>query len=52
MDEAAAGDRRGGELRLTGVLRGYEQKLGLEHPETRAAASGSRLTAEIEPFDG
>jgi len=51
IDEAA-GDRRAGEVRLGGVLRGYEQTLGMEHPEARAAASGSRLTAEIEPFDG
>jgi tetratricopeptide (TPR) repeat protein len=52
IDEAAARDRAAAELRLAEVLRGYEQTLGMEHPEARAAASGTRLTAEIEPYDG
>jgi len=41
----------GGERRLVDVLRGYERTLTLEHPEARAAAYGTRLTAEIEPYD-
>ena len=52
IDEAAARVRAAAELRLAEVLRGYEQTLGMEHPEARAAASGTRLTAEIEPYDG
>jgi tetratricopeptide (TPR) repeat protein len=40
-----------GERRLAEVLRGYERTLTLEHPEARAAARGTRLTAEIEPYD-
>jgi hypothetical protein len=55
-DEIAAGeegdkDNPTGERRLAGVLRGYERTLTLEHPEARAAAQGTRLTAEIEPYD-
>jgi len=51
IDEAAAGVRVGGEVRLADVLRQYEQTLSLEHPEALAAAQGTRLTAEIEPYD-
>jgi hypothetical protein len=50
-DEVAAGDEDSGERRLAGVLRGYERTLTLEHPEARAAAQRTRLTAEIEPYD-
>jgi hypothetical protein len=50
-DELAAGDRAAGESRLADVLDRYERTLTLEHPETRAAAQGTRLTAEMEPFD-
>jgi tetratricopeptide (TPR) repeat protein len=50
-DELAAGDRAVGEPRLADVLDRYERMLTLEHPETRAAAQGTRLTAEMEPFD-
>ena len=51
IDEAAAGDRVAGEPRLADVLRRYERTLTLEHPEARAAAQRTRLTAEIEPYD-
>jgi tetratricopeptide (TPR) repeat protein len=51
IDEAAAGDQAGAERRIADVLRRYEQTLTLEHPEARAAAQGTRLTAEIEPYD-
>lgn len=51
LDETAAGDRAAGERRLAEVLRGYERTLTLDHPEARAAAQGTRLTAEIEPYD-
>ncbi len=50
-DEAAAGDRASGDRRLAEVLRRYERTLTLEHPEARAAAQRTRLTAEIEPYD-
>jgi tetratricopeptide (TPR) repeat protein len=50
-DEAAAGDRAAGDERLADALRRYEQTLTLEHPEARAAAERTRLTAEIEPYD-
>jgi tetratricopeptide (TPR) repeat protein len=49
IDEAAAGDPAGADRRLADVLRRYERTLTLEHPEARAAAQGTRLTAEIEP---
>jgi hypothetical protein len=32
------------------VLRRYEATLTTEHPEARAAAQRTRLTAEIEPY--
>lgn len=48
-DEAAAGDVATAEQRLAEVLGVYEETLTLEHPEARAAAQGTRLTAEIEP---
>jgi tetratricopeptide (TPR) repeat protein len=51
IDEAAAGDMVSARQRLDNVLRSYEQTLTLEHPEARAATQGSRLTAEIEPYD-
>jgi tetratricopeptide (TPR) repeat protein len=51
IDETAAGDRVGARQCLDDVLRRYEQTLTLEHPEARAAAQGTRLTAEIEPYD-
>lgn len=50
-DEATAGDLAGGDRRLAEALRGYERTLTLEHPEARAAAQRTRLTAEIEPYD-
>ena len=50
-DEAATGDAAAGSRRLAEVLRGYERTLTLEHPEARAAAQRTRLTAEIEPYD-
>jgi tetratricopeptide (TPR) repeat protein len=50
-DEAAAGDEASGDLRLAEILRRYAQTLTLEHPEARAAAQRTRLTAEIEPYD-
>jgi tetratricopeptide (TPR) repeat protein len=50
-DEAAAGDEANGDRRLAEVLRRYERTLTLEHPEARAAAQRTRLTAEIEPYD-
>lgn len=50
-DEAATGDSATGGQRLSEALRGYERTLTLEHPEARAAAQRSRLTAEIEPYD-
>ena len=50
-DEAAAGDPDTGRKRLAEVLRRYERTLTLEHPEARAAAQRTRLTAEVEPFD-
>jgi tetratricopeptide (TPR) repeat protein len=50
IDEAAAGDQASADRRLAEVLRRYEETLTLEHPEARAAAQGTRLTAEIEPY--
>lgn len=50
-DEIAAGDRAASERRLAEAIRGYERTLTLEHPEARAAAQRTRLTAEIEPYD-
>jgi tetratricopeptide (TPR) repeat protein len=50
-DEAAAGDEVSAGRRLADVLRRYERTLTLEHPEARAAAQRTRLTAEIEPYD-
>jgi tetratricopeptide (TPR) repeat protein len=51
IDEAAAGDQVSAGSRLADVHRRYERTLTLEHPEARAAEQGSRLTAEIEPYD-
>ena len=51
IDEAAAGNRAYAERHLAEALHGYEQTLLLEHPEARAAAQRTRLTAEIEPYD-
>jgi tetratricopeptide (TPR) repeat protein len=51
LDEAAAVERARGDRRLAGVLSRYERTLTLEHPEARAAAQRTRLTAEIEPYD-
>jgi tetratricopeptide (TPR) repeat protein len=50
-DEVDAGDEESGNRRLADVLRRYAQTLTLEHPEARAAAQRTRLTAEIEPYD-
>ena len=50
IDEAAAGNQADAEQRLADVLRRYEETLTLEHPEARAAANWTRLTAEIEPY--
>jgi len=55
-DELAAGDSGTekdprGDRRLAEVLGRYERTLTLEHPEARAAAQRTRLTAEIEPYD-
>ena len=49
-DETTAGDHDAGERRLDDALRRYERTLTLEHPEARAAAQRTRLTAEIEPY--
>lgn len=51
MDEGAAGDRTVAELLLAEAMHHYGQTLTVEHPEARAAARGTRLTAEIEPYD-
>jgi tetratricopeptide (TPR) repeat protein len=50
-DESAAGDEAAAQRHLAEALRRYERTLTLEHPEARAAAQRTRLTAEIEPFD-
>jgi tetratricopeptide (TPR) repeat protein len=50
-DEAAAGDQSNAERHFAEVQRRYERTLTLEHPEARAAAQRTRLTAEIEPYD-
>jgi len=50
-DESAAGDEAAAQRHLAEVLHRYEQTLTLEHPEARAAAQRTRLTAEIEPYD-
>jgi tetratricopeptide (TPR) repeat protein len=50
IDEAASGDQAGADRRLADVLRRYEATLTTEHPEARAAAQRTRLTAEIEPY--
>jgi tetratricopeptide (TPR) repeat protein len=50
-DEEAAGDDVSGNARLADALRRYARTLTLEHPEARAAAQRTRLTAEIEPYD-
>jgi hypothetical protein len=49
-DEEAAGDRVSAERRRADVLSEYAETLTMEHPEARAAATGKRLTAEIEPL--
>jgi tetratricopeptide (TPR) repeat protein len=51
MDQAAAGDETA-ERQLADVLGKYAKTLGVEHPEARAAAQWTRLTAEIEPLPG
>lgn len=50
-DEVAAGDQAAGDRRLADALRAYARTLTLEHPEARAAAQRTRLTAEVEPHD-
>ena len=50
IDEAASGDQAEAERRLADALRRYEETLTAEHPEARAAAQRTRLTAEIEPY--
>ena len=50
IDEAASGDQEAADRRLADVLRRYEATLTTEHPEARAAAQRTRLTAEIEPY--
>jgi tetratricopeptide (TPR) repeat protein len=50
IDEAAAGNQARAEELLADVRRRYEETLTLEHPEARAAANWTRLTAEIEPY--
>lgn len=49
IDEAASGNRAADGL-LADVLRRYADTLTTEHPEARAAAQRTRLTAEIEPY--
>jgi hypothetical protein len=51
IDEAASGNHAEADQLLSEVLRGYQQTtLTAEHPEVRAAALRTRLTAEIEPY--
>jgi hypothetical protein len=50
IDVAASGNQVQADRLLEDALRRYEETLTLEHPEARAAAQGTRLTAEIEPY--
>ena len=50
IDVTAAGNQAWAEKLLDDALRRYGETLTAEHPEARAAAEGTRLTAEIEPY--
>ena len=50
IDVAASGNQGRADRLLADALRRYEETLTAEHPEARAAAQGTRLTAEIEPY--
>jgi hypothetical protein len=50
LDEMASGDQAEADQLLADVLPRYEETLTAEHPEARAAAQRTRLTAEIEPY--
>ena len=50
IDVAAAGNQARADELLEEVLRRYGETLTTEHPEARAAAQRTRLTAEIEPY--
>jgi hypothetical protein len=50
LDEMASGDQAEADRLLADVLPCYEETLTAEHPEARAAAQRTRLTAEIEPY--
>ena len=50
IDVAASGNQARADRLLDDALRLYAETLTAEHPEARAAAQGTRLTAEIEPY--
>jgi len=50
IDVAASGSQARADRLREDALRRYEETLTKEHPEARAAAQGTRLTAEIEPY--
>lgn len=50
IDVAASGNQVRADRLFDDALRRYEETLTAEHPEARAAAQGTRLTAEIEPY--
>jgi tetratricopeptide (TPR) repeat protein len=50
IDMAASGNQPRADRLREDAVRGYEATLTAEHPEARAAALGTRLTAEIEPY--
>ena len=50
VDDAASGNQARADRLLADALRWYDQTLTMEHPEARAAAQRTRLTAEIEPY--
>ena len=50
IDVAASGNQGRADRLLPTCLRRYEKTLTTEHPEARAAAQRTRLTAEIEPY--
>jgi hypothetical protein len=50
IDEAALGDQVTAGRLHADALRRYEETLTVEHPDARAAAQWTRITAEIEPY--
>ena len=50
IDVAASGSQARADRLREDALRRYEETLTKEHPEARAAAQRTRLTAEIEPY--